>query len=138
MITGGDPKEQREFRRAYDMGEAMGLFCDGFDGEVFSRPGSAWPECDVTIIDLAHFAREGYEAQLALAVLSVTNMITNLAERDLYSGRPIVQVIDECHLLIVNPLLSPLLGQGGQDGAQDLPLDLDGHLEPRELPGRGP
>ena len=165
MITGGDPKEEREFRRAdrrmvrdaiyraaercreegrdcmtqdvrealyaisrdteipeerqrraYDMGEAMGLFCDGFDGEVFNRPGTAWPECDVTIIDLAHFAREGYEAQLALAVISVTNMITNLAERDQYSGRPIVQVIDECHLLTVNPLLSPYLVKVGKMG----------------------
>jgi len=41
-------------------------------------------------------------------------MITNLAERDQYSGRPIVQVIDECHLLTVNPLLSPYLVKVGK------------------------
>lgn len=96
-------------RRAYDMGESIGMFCDGFDGQVFNQPGDAWPECDVTLIDLAHYANPGYEAQLALAVMSITNMITTMAERDQYSGRPIVQVIDECHLLTANPLLAPYL-----------------------------
>jgi len=165
MITGGDPKEEQEFRRAdrrivrdaiylagkkaanetrqcltedvreafhklaaneeltparrgriYDMGEAIGLFCDGFDGQMFNRPGEAWPEVDVTIIDLAHYARENYEAQLALSVISVTNMITNLAEREQYSGRPIVQAIDEAHIVTINPLLSPFLVKVGKMG----------------------
>ncbi|MCE8005298.1 conjugative transfer ATPase [Billgrantia ethanolica] len=110
----GIPEQSRE--RAYDMGEALGLFTDGFDGEVFNSVGDPWPECDVTIIDLAHYAREGYEAQLALAVISITNMIANMAERDQYSGRPIVQVIDESHILTVNPLLSPFLVKVGKMG----------------------
>lgn len=101
------PEERRE--RAYKMGESLGMFTDGFDGKVFNRPGEAWPECDVTIVDLAYYANAGYEAQLALAVMSITNMITSIAERDQYSGRPIIQAIDECHILTVNPLLSPLL-----------------------------
>lgn len=158
MITGGDPKEEADYRRAdnrmvrdavmlaaekshaegrqclsqdvrwafrqisqdesipagrrdraYMMGEGIGMFCDGFDGQVFNRAGEAWPECDVTIIDLAHYANPGYEAQLALAVMSITNMITTMAERDQYSGRPIIQVIDECHLLTANPLLAPFM-----------------------------
>lgn len=165
MITGGDPREEREFRRpdrrmvrdaiymageiasqegrqcltedlrsafklisqdqelpedrrtrAYEMSESIGLFCDGFDGEVFNREGNPWPEVDVTIIDLAHFAREGYEAQLALAVISLTNMIINLAEREQYSGRPIVQAVDECHIVTVNPLLSPFFVKVGKMG----------------------
>ena len=45
------------------MGDALGLFCDGFAGEVFNRDGDIWPETDVTLVDLAHFAREGYEAR---------------------------------------------------------------------------
>lgn len=158
MITGGDPKEEADYRRAdnrmvrdavmlaaetshaegrqclsedvrwafrqlaqdasipegrrnraYTMGEGIGMFCDGFDGQVFNQEGEAWPECDVTIIDLAHYANPGYEAQLALAVMSITNMITTMAERDQYSGRPIIQVIDECHLLTANPLLAPFM-----------------------------
>ncbi len=165
MITGGDPVEEREFRRAdrrivrdaiylagkkaadekrqcltsdvraafhslaahpdlpderrtraYVMGESLGMFCDGFDGQVFNTTGEAWPEVDVTIIDLAHYAREGYEAQLALSVISVTNMITNLAEREQYSGRPIVQAIDEAHIVTVNPLLSPFFVKVGKMG----------------------
>lgn len=108
------PEEGR--RRAYQMGEAMGLFVDGFDGQVFNRPGEPWPECDVTIIDLAHYANEGYEAQLALSVISITNVITAMAERDQYSGRPILQVIDECHILTTNPLLAPFLVGVGKMG----------------------
>jgi len=102
--------------RAYEMGEAMGLYVDGFDGEVFNRPGEPWPECDVTIIDLAHYADGGYSAQLALSIISITNVITAMAERDQYSGRPIVQVIDESHLLTTNPLLAPFLVSVGKMG----------------------
>ncbi|WP_197471074.1 conjugative transfer ATPase [Azotobacter vinelandii] len=102
--------------RAYSMGESMALYVDGFDGEVFNRPGTPWPECDVTIIDLAHYADGGYSAQLALAIISITNVITAMAERDQYSGRPIVQVIDEAHLLTTNPLLAPFLVSVGKMG----------------------
>ncbi|MFG6179624.1 conjugative transfer ATPase, partial [Halomonas sp. THAF12] len=95
-IARDETTPERGRQRAYEMGEALGLFVDGFDGEVFNREGTPWPECDVTIIDLAHYADGGYDAQLALAVISITNVITALAEREQYSGRPIVQVIDEC------------------------------------------
>ncbi|EPC00597.1 hypothetical protein L861_06565 [Litchfieldella anticariensis FP35 = DSM 16096] len=112
-----DPDTPEQARaRAYEMGEALGLLVDGFDGEVFNTPGEPWPECDVTVIDLAHYAREGYEAQLALAVISITNMITNLAEREQYSGRPIVQATDESHVITVNPLLSPYFVNVGKMG----------------------
>ena len=165
MITGGDPKEEAEFRRAdrrlvrdaiyraaratyeadrqclaedvrtalydiardpdlpearrakaHDMAESMGLFCDGFDGQVFNSPGQAWPECDVTVVDLAHYARDGYEAQLALSVISLTNIIMGIAERDQSSDRAIIQAIDEAHVVTVNPLLSPYLVKVGKMG----------------------
>ena len=102
--------------KAHDMAESMGLFCDGFDGQVFNREGDAWPECDVTVVDLAHYSRDGYEAQLALSVISLTNIIIGIAERDQYSGRPIIQAIDECHVVTVNPLLSPYLVKAGKMG----------------------
>ncbi|MGY6564193.1 MAG: conjugative transfer ATPase [Halomonadaceae bacterium] len=94
-------------QRAYDMGGALDVFCHGFDGEVFNSKGEAWPECDVTIIDLAHFSEEGYEAQLALSVIGVTNTVINIAERDQMSGRPIILCLDEAHLMMANILLSP-------------------------------
>ncbi|MCE7511185.1 conjugative transfer ATPase, partial [Alcanivorax xenomutans] len=71
---------------------------------------------DVTIVDLAHYARDGYEAHLALAVISLTNIIITLAERDQYKGRPIIQAIDECHIVTINPLLSPYLVKAGKMG----------------------
>jgi len=68
-------------KRLREMGDAVGLFCEGFTGEIFNQEGQAWEEADVTIIDLATFAREGYEAHLAISVVSCLNMINNIAER---------------------------------------------------------
>ncbi len=96
-------------QRIREMGDSMGLFCDGFAGEVFNSPGKVWPEADVTLIDLGHFVRDGYEAHMAISVISLLNMINNIAERDQYKGREIVVTIDEAHLITTSPLLSPFL-----------------------------
>jgi hypothetical protein len=85
----------------------MDLFCQGLDGELFNRPGTPWPEADITIVDLATFAREGYNAQLSIAYLSLLNTVNNIAERDQFLGRPIINVTDEGHIITKNPLLSP-------------------------------
>ena len=96
-------------QRIREMGDSLGLFCDGFAGEVFNRPGTVWPEVDVTLIDLAHFARAGYEPHLAISVISLLNTINNIAERDQYQSREIIVAIDEAHIITTNPLLSPFL-----------------------------
>ncbi len=96
-------------QRLHDMGDAIGLFCDGFAGEVFNRDGDIWPETDVTLVDLAHFAREGYEAHLAIALISLLNVVNNIAERDQRTGREIVVAIDEAHIVTTHPLVSPYL-----------------------------
>ncbi len=96
-------------QRLRDMGDAIGLFCDGFNGEVFNRDGDVWPETDVTLVDLAHFAREGYEAHLAIALISLLNVVNNIAERDQRNGREIVVAIDEAHIVTTHPLVSPYL-----------------------------
>ena len=96
-------------QRLRDMGDAIGLFCDGFAGEVFNRDGDIWPETDVTLVDLAHFAREGYEAHLAIALISLLNVVNNIAERDQHTGREIVVAIDEAHIVTTHPLVSPYL-----------------------------
>ena len=59
------PEVRRQ--RAYEMAESINLFCAGFEGELFNREGQMWPEADITLVDLATFAREGYEAQLAIS-----------------------------------------------------------------------
>lgn len=95
--------------RMLEMAEAMDMFCMGADGEMFNREGTPWPEADLTIVDLATYAREGYNAQLSIAYISLINTVNNIAERDQYKGRPIVNVTDEGHIITKNPLLSPYI-----------------------------
>ncbi len=98
-----------EIRRArlVEMADAMDMFCQGVDGEMFDRPGTPWPEADITVVDLATFAREGYNAQLSIAYISLINTVNNIAERDQFLGRPIINVTDEGHIITKNPLLAP-------------------------------
>ncbi|EEQ5323403.1 conjugative transfer ATPase [Escherichia coli] len=97
--------------KAAEMAESLGMFTQpgSIEAELFNREGKLWPEADVTLIDLGHLAREGYEAQMALTMVSMTNMINNIAERDQYLGRDILFVVDEAHIVTVNPLLSPYM-----------------------------
>nr|WP_310615738.1 conjugative transfer ATPase [Pantoea cypripedii] len=107
---GEDGREKRTAARrsrAEEMSEALRMFTEGFEGELFNRPGTPWPEADVTIVDLGTLAREGYEAQMAVAVISLLNSINNIAERDQYSDRDILVPIDEGHIVTTNPLLGP-------------------------------
>lgn len=83
------------------------MFCQGMDGDMFNKPGTPWPETDITIVDLATFAREGYNAQLSIAYISLICTVNNIAERDQFLGRPIIFVTDERHIITKNPLLSP-------------------------------
>ncbi|WP_333983616.1 conjugative transfer ATPase [Ectopseudomonas khazarica] len=100
-----------ELRRArlLEMADAMDMFTHGSDGEMFDRPGTPWPEADITIVDLATYAREGYNAQLSIAYISLINTVNNLAERDQFLGRPIINVTDEGHIITKNPLLAPYI-----------------------------
>ena len=93
--------------RLLEMADAMDMFCQGTDGEMFDRPGTPWPDADITLVDLATYAREGYNAQLSIAYISLINTVNNIAERDQFLGRPIINVTDEGHVITKNPLLAP-------------------------------
>ena len=106
----GRPKRTPQRRaRAEEMAEAMHMFTEGFEGELFNRPGTPWPEVDITIVDLGTLARDGYSAQMAVALIALFNTINNIAERDQFGERQIVVGIDEAHLITTNPLLAPYL-----------------------------
>lgn len=105
---------ERRRSRAYEMAESMNMFCSGFEGELFNREGQPWPDADITLVDLATFAREGYEAQLAIAYISLINNINNIGERDQHLERPIVNITDESHIITVNPLLARFLTKGSK------------------------
>ena len=109
--TANEKRNPQRRAKAAEMAEALGMFTQAgsFEAELFNREGTLWPEADVTLIDLGHLAREGYEAQMALTMVSLTNTINNIAERDQYSERDIVFAVDEAHIVTVNPLLAPYM-----------------------------
>lgn len=95
--------------RAQDMADAMALYCSGTAGHFFNRAGKAWPEADVTIMEMGLLANEGYEDQLALGFMGLMNQINGVVERDQYDHRPTFVLGDEAHLITTNPLLSIFL-----------------------------
>jgi len=111
--------------RFLEMAEALSMFCMGTEGDMFNRPGTPWPEADITIVDLATYAREGYSAQMAIAYISLLNTVNNIAERDQFKGRPLICFTDEGHIQLKVPLLSPYsvkINQNGQAKARRLVL----------------
>ncbi len=85
-------------------------FCSYYAQHPFEKDdGGGYP-----LVDLAMFAREGYEAQLAIAYISLINHINNLGERDQHLARPIVNITNEAHIITVNPLLPRFLTKGSK------------------------
>ena len=99
------PARRRD--RSAEMAEALELFCQGFEGELFNTPTAPWPDADVTLIDLATFAREGYEGQMAITYIALLNRANNIAEREQHSGRQGIVLTDEGHIITTNPLVAP-------------------------------
>ena len=102
-------KTQRGNERAEDMADALGLFCtpDSFESQLFNRPGQAWPDCDVTLLDLGLLAREGYQDKLAVAYTGLMNAINNRVEHLQHEKRLTLVITDEGHIVTTNPLLAP-------------------------------
>jgi conjugative transfer ATPase len=109
--TSDETRNTERRGKAAEMAQALGMFTQpgSFEAQLFDRVGTLWPEADVTLIDLGHLAREGYEAQMALTMVSLTNTINNIAERDQYLGREIIFTVDEAHIVTINPLLAPYM-----------------------------
>jgi len=109
--TGNQNRNEQRRLKAAEMAEALGMFTQpgSFEAELFNQEGELWPEADVTLVDLGHLARDGYEAQMALTMVSMTNMINTIAERDQFEERNIIFTVDEAHIVTVNPLLSPYM-----------------------------
>lgn len=105
---GGGPRWHAKMQsRASEMALSLELLTEGTEGELFNREGEAWPEADVTVVDLGHLSREGYESQMALAVISLAGRVNYIGERDQYHNRAGLFVIDEGHVVTTNPLVAP-------------------------------
>lgn len=112
MSHGNEERFTRSQRdRLLTMALSMEKYTQGWDGQLFNRPGDNWPDVDVTIVELGTLARTGYEGQLALAMTGLMGRINDRVEHNQYSGRPNITLIDEAHLLIKNPLVGPYINK---------------------------
>lgn len=94
--------------RVRALADAQELFADdnSLAGQLFNREGEAWPDADVTVVDLATLAREGYGGELAVAYIGLMNHINNLIEQRQHERRQTIVVTDEAHIITRNPLLA--------------------------------
>lgn len=102
---------KRQRQRAAQMAGACNIFCTGLNGRLFNSEGELWPECDVTIVELDLLARRGYEDRLAVALTGLFATINNRIEHNQYQERQTIVVIDEAHVLMQNPLITPYLNR---------------------------
>ncbi len=108
----GETMDANRRSKAKDMADSMGLWCEegSFTSNVFnSLEGEPIPDADVVIIDVGAFADEGNEAQLAVLMTGIFQYVTAMAEREQFYGKGISFLIDEAHLLTVNPILAPFI-----------------------------
>ena len=97
--------------RSARMASAINVFCTGLNGELFDREGEFWPKTDITVIELDILARRGYEDRLAVALTGLFSMINNEIEANQFTQRQTIVVIDEAHILLQNPLISPYINR---------------------------
>ena len=74
----GDMLSEDQCRRSLSrMANAIELFCTGQAGEIFNRPGTTWPESDVTVVELGALAHRRNEAWLAVAMSGLLSRIND-------------------------------------------------------------
>ncbi len=101
----------KQKERAAQMAGAINVFCTGMNGMLFDQEGDYWPESDISIVELDLLARRGYEDRLAVALTGLFSSINNLIERYQNQNRQTIVVIDEAHVLLQNPLISPYINR---------------------------
>lgn len=104
-----DKYTEKHRERLNEFADAMAQFCTGFRGKFFNVPGEQWPDADITIFDVGAMVSDQYSDMLGVSVVSMLNKIISIAERDQYTGRPIITLADEGHLTTTNPLIAPIV-----------------------------
>ncbi|WP_374684721.1 conjugative transfer ATPase [Variovorax sp. ZS18.2.2] len=98
--------------RAEEMGQSMMSFTQGLRGKLFNRPGSDWPDVDVTLVEMGTLTQDGYNDALAVAYSSLIDSVQSRGERAQSEDRPLVFLTDEGHLITTNDLLGPKIAKG--------------------------
>ncbi len=105
-----DPESTPKDReRASDMSRALNFFTQGVAGQLFNRPGTPWPEVDVTLVEFAMLGNSGYEDRLAVAFMSLFQAIQKHIGKHQSGHRPTVVVVDEVHAVAGNPMMGPYI-----------------------------
>lgn len=89
-----------------NMAYALEYYTEGFQGELLNAESheEVFPDVDVTIIDLATLAKPGNEVLLSIVYISLLQQLNGLAEKHQHSGRLMIKMTDECHLITKNDL----------------------------------
>ena len=111
MRKDGNLSSKRQ-ERAEDMGQAMLAFTQGLRGKLFNRYGAAWPDVDVTLVEMGTLVQDGYEDALALAYTGLIDHVQAIGEATQHDGRHTVFLTDEGHIITTNPLLGPKIAKG--------------------------
>jgi len=102
--NGSDLTDVRKDRMRY-MADALEYWTEGLHGKFFNRPGKAWPECDVTILDMGILTSDQYKDMLAVTIVTMINTITGIGEKYQFEGRQTIVYTDEGHAITTNPSL---------------------------------
>lgn len=97
--------------RVVGMAYALKRFTRGVAGHLFDRPGEAWPDVDVTVVDYGILTQDANRDLFNAVFLSLMTRINDLSERFQADERHLLVVPDEAHLLLRNPLIGPILVQ---------------------------
>lgn len=104
------PSKPERAGRIDEMVEAMGLFTDGFAGELFNRPGTELPDADYIRIEMGALATgNDTKDKLSVAYISILNQIIARAQRTQRDGRPTINLTDEAHVITTDKLLASYL-----------------------------
>lgn len=96
---------EKRRERIQFMADALEYWTEGLHGKFFNRPGKAWPESDVTILDMGMLTSDQYKDMLAVTIVSLINTITGIGEKYQHMGRDTHVYTDEGHVITKNPAL---------------------------------
>jgi conjugative transfer ATPase len=101
----GDQVSANRQERIIALADSLQYWTEGLHGKFFNRPGQAWPERDLTILDMGILTSDNYQDMLAVTMVSLINTITGIGEKYQYEGRQTVVWTDEGHAITTNPTL---------------------------------
>lgn len=92
-----------------EMATSLSDFTQGLKGKLFNRVGQAWPDADITLVNLGTLSSPSNKDMLSVAYTSLMQHVNNLAESTQFDERDVVVLTDESHLLTGDEMLSKLI-----------------------------